>query len=122
MIEYKMPFVVNVSNKFSGMLDRRMVSKNYDDKFYLTALDTGETWTADFYTLEFLENKLLSNEWKIVENLQNIGLLKNFIHNISMMPKFCLCGIQQVDLKNNIPKGSCLICQAEILFKFIETM
>ena len=53
-------------------------------------------------------------------NKQTLDLLISFTKGIANLPKSCLCGVEQTDPKDNIPKGTCMICQAQMLLDNIN--
>jgi len=71
-----MPFAIEVYNRHENKIQFWLVSENLDDddKFYLTDLNSGETWTTDFYRLDFLEHKLLECKWMVVDFKFQIGV------------------------------------------------
>ena len=54
-----------------------------------------------------------------MENKEKLELLIMFVENIANTTKACLCGVSQINPKHDIPKGSCIICQAGMLLKYI---
>jgi len=66
----KTPFVISVDNKDFRLVTRK---ENKDgDNFFLTDFYKGYTWSSDLYTFDFLEEKLKSKEWLIIESTLTI--------------------------------------------------
>jgi len=66
----KIPFIISVSYKDFRLVTRK---ENKDgDNFFLTDFYKGYTWSSDLYTFDFLEEKLKSKVWLIIESTLTI--------------------------------------------------
>jgi len=66
----KMPFVVSVGTNDFRLVTIKENKEGYN--FFLTDFYKGYTWSSDLYTSDFLEEKLKSKEWLIIESTLTI--------------------------------------------------
>jgi hypothetical protein len=55
-----------------------------------------------------------------MDDKQKLDFLTTFVKSIANAPKTCLCGVKQINPKDNIPKGTCIRCKAEMLLDCTE--